>query len=153
MNLFCITLSAQDLWLLGIAGSLCIVLINYWLANTRDKINRRTDASDNFNSEILDLLEGLYPLPFNWPKGLNDIDITFRDIFPKMQIAVESFRRFLPWYKRPFFDHAWQNFRNAYGGEQDIQCYHHYMAFGSNPDYKEVFKHNVDNLLKYAKIT
>ncbi len=153
MNFFGLMLTSQDLWLLGVAGGLCTILINYWLTNTRDKISRRAVAADKFNSEILSILAGLYPLPSNWPKGTNEIDTLFRDIFPKMQIAVETFKRFLPWYKRPFFNHAWERFRNAYGREQDIQCYHHYMAFGSNPNYKEIFRHNVDNLLKYAKTT
>lgn len=153
MNLFGLILTAQDLWLLGVAGGLGIILVNYWLANTRDKISRRAIAADKFNSEILNILAGIYPFPSNWPKGINQTDTVFRDIFPKMQIAVEAFKRFLPWYKRPFFDHAWGRFRNAYGREQDIQCYHHYMAFESNPNYKENFKDNVDNLLKFAKTT
>lgn len=47
-------------------------------------------------------------------------------------------------------------FYNATGREIDninCQCYHHYMPFGDNPNYKENFKHNVDYLLIFAKPT
>lgn len=164
MNLFDILLSTRDLWLLGIVGALCIILINYWLANTREKIGRRAIASAKFNSAVHNILAGLYPLPSNWPKNISELDAAFRSIFPKMQIAVEEFKHFLPWYKCTFFNRAWSRFRNAYGREQDIQCYHHYMPFISTSivngkevtvdttkTYKETFKHNVDSLLKFAK--
>ncbi|KAF0233909.1 MAG: hypothetical protein FD177_1321 [Desulfovibrionaceae bacterium] len=42
-------------------------------------------------------------------------------------------------------------YKNAYGRDIDIQCYHHYMSFGDNPEYKETLKKNVDALLSFAK--
>lgn len=153
MNLFGLTFSASDLWFLGIAGALATILINYWLNNTRDKIARRATAAAKFNSEILNILSGLYPLPSDWPDNINMIETRLRFVFPKMQIAIEEFNFFLPWYKKVLLNRDWSRFRNAYGRNQDMQCYHHYMPFGSNPNYKENFKHNVDRLLKYAKTT
>jgi hypothetical protein len=163
MNLFGFILTTRDLWLLGIAGALSIVLINYRLANTRDRIARLAAASTKFNSNILNILSGLYPLASNWPKNINDLDAVLRSAFPKMQIAIEEFNPFLPWYKQIFFKRAWSRFRNAYSREQDIQCYHHYMPFISTSivngkevtedntaSYKENFKHNVDKLLSYC---
>jgi len=166
MNIFGFILTARDLWLLGTAGALFIVLINYWLANTKDRIARLAVASAKINSEMLNILSGLYPLPSNWPEDINALDAFFRSAFPKMQIAVEEFKRFLPWYKKICFNRAWSRFRNAYGRDQDIQCYHHYMPFIStsivngkeiiednSKMYKPNLKKNVDNLLKYARQT
>jgi len=153
MNLFGLILNTHDLWLLGIAGGLATILIKYRLTNTREKIARLATASAKFNSEVLNILSGLYPLASNWPKNINELDVLLRSAFPNLQIAVEEFKHHLPWYKQIHFNRAWSRFRNAYGRKQDIQCYHHYMAFESNPDYKENFKHNIDNLLKYAKQT
>ena len=164
MNIFGIILSTRDLWLLSIAGALIIVLINYWFTNTKDRLTRLAAASIKFNSEVLNILSGLYPLPSNWPKDINELDYVLRAAFPKMQIAIEEFKYFLPWYYKIFFSRAWVRFRNAYGRKQDIQCYHHYMPFSGSSVvngkevrydntqiYKETFRNNVDRLLKYAK--
>ncbi len=153
MNLFGMMLNPCDLWLLGIVGGLATILINYRLANTRGRIARLATASAKFNYDVLNILSGLYPLASNWPNGTNELDALLRSFFPKMQIAVEEFKHYLPWYKRILFKRAWSRFRNAYGRKNDIQCYHHYLPFGSNPNYKENFKHNVDSLLEYAKKT
>lgn len=153
MNLFGLMLNSRDLWLLGIAGVLTTILINYWLGNTRERLARLAAASAKFHSEVLNILSGLYPLASGWPKDINKLDDLLRSAFPKLQVAVEEFKRFLPCYKRVLFIRAWSRFRNAYGRKQDIQCYHHYMAFGSNPNYRENFKHKVDKLLKYANKT
>jgi|SRR5208283_170946 len=166
MNLFGFILTARDLWLLSFAVALFGVLINHWLASTKDRVGRLATASAKFNSDILNVLTGLYPLPSNWPEDINELDTVFRSFFPKMQIAVEEFKRYLPWYKKIFFTHNWSHFRNAYGRDQDIQCYHHYMPFkgvsivngkeithDNTTTYKETFKKNVDRLLKYARQT
>jgi hypothetical protein len=147
-----------------IAGALAMAFIVAYLAGLNNRRNRFATASAKFHSDILAILSGLYPLASNWPKDINTLDAVLRLIFPKMQIAVEEFKRFLPWYKKIFFNHAWSRFRNAYGREQDIQCYHHYMPFISTSivkgkeitedntaSYKENFKHNVDKLLSFAK--
>jgi len=86
MNIFGFILTASDLWLLGIAGALAVVLINYWLANTKDRIARFATASAKFNSDILNILSGFYPLPSNWPEDVNEIDAVLRTFFPKMQM-------------------------------------------------------------------
>ena len=164
MNLFGLILSSLDLWLLGIAGALLTILINFWLANTKERIARLAAASAKFNSDVLIILSGLYPLPSNWPENINELNAILHTAFPKMQIAIEEFKRFLPWYKQIFFKRAWSRFRNAYGREQDIQCYHHYMPFSgmsivdgkqeehdNTKTYKDNFRHNVDKLLSYAK--
>jgi hypothetical protein len=156
-------MTARDLLLLGIAGALTGFLIKHWLTNTRDKIARRATASAKFNSEVLNILSGLYPLASDWPKNIYEIDTILRSAFPKMQIAVEDFKYSLPWHKKPFFNHTWSRFRNAYGRDQDIQCYHNYMpgistsivngkeaTIDTTKTYKETFKHNVAALLKFA---
>jgi len=48
------------------------------------------------------------------------------------------------------FQKKWIAYYNSYGDDR-CESYDHYMPFGTNPNYKEIFKKNVDNLLKYAK--
>jgi hypothetical protein len=72
-------------------------------------------------------------------------------VFSDLQIAVEEFRPFIPWYRRWLFDRAWRSYRYAYKEEGGYQCYHHYMAYSDNPDPKGQFKRNVDKLLSFSK--
>lgn len=131
-----------------IAASLVAALIGIWALFHVGKLNARRTASIKFRAAILATFSGLYPLPTEWP---NDIDQRLCSIFPELQIAIAEFRPFVPWYCRWAFDHAWSRYRNAYGRDADYQCYHHYMAFGSNPDPKGQFRRNVDLLLSFAK--
>lgn len=153
MNIFGLTLNSTDLWLLSIVGALVAILIRHRLSNAQANRVRRIAASDEFYSTVLEFFSGLYPLQSesDWPKDINTLDHLLRSFFPKMQIAVEKFKLVLPWHQRIFFNRDWSRFRNAYGREQDIQCYHHYMSFDSNPHYKENFKRNIKRLLKFAK--
>jgi hypothetical protein len=112
-------------------------------------------------------LEGLYPIPANWPSEKMMIDRILRDKFPKLQVAVAEFKPFLPHRKRIAFDNAWRIYRVGKDGREiDDQCYFDYMPFKSTSmtegiqvtidtsgTYKETFKHNVDDLLKFAEIT
>jgi hypothetical protein len=49
------------------------------------------------------------------------------------------------------FDRAWYSYRSASGQKKEMQAYHHYMAFESNPNYKGNFRRNVEALLSFAK--
>jgi hypothetical protein len=64
---------------------------------------------------------------------------------------VAQFRPFVPWWRRRAFDRAWFRYRSGTGRKIDLQNYHHYIAFGSNPEYKTEFRRNVDALLSFAK--
>lgn len=123
------------------------------------RYNAFKSASDKFRSAVLKELEGLYPIPSNWPTGAFHIGKVLTDKFKVLQSVVETFRDYLPWYKRSSFDIAWFKYYyyNAYATEpasdknKSEQCYHHYMDYSEMPDPKETFKHNVDALLKFAK--
>ena len=100
MNLFGFIISPQDLWLLVIAGVLIVILINYRLANTGKKIARLATASTKFRELFYSELNGLYPIPTNWPADTNMLDSRLRTAFDKFQVAIDEFGRFLPWYQR-----------------------------------------------------
>lgn len=148
----------SEQWAIGLVALLVIGIITQWfgqrlnhsLCIERERQSRFKAASAKFISEVHSAFSGLYPHSVNWPEN---IDAKLRSVFPTLSAAVAEFRPFVPWYRRWFFDRDWFRYRCSTGRQIDVQCYHHYMAFGSNPTYKENFKHNVDNLLKYAKVT
>jgi hypothetical protein len=105
-------------------------------------------ASTKYRSTFLETLRQVYPHPVQWPAN---IDHFLRGVFPTLQAAVAEFRAFVPWYRRRSYDAAWFAYRCSTGREVDLQCYHHYMGFGGDPDPKKMFKSNVDRLLSYAR--
>ena len=139
-------------------GSLAVVLIGavlaHCLAIRRSKLTARRTAAAKFRGSILATLNGLYPLPVNWP---DDIDHTLRRAFPTLQTAIAEFRPFVPWRRRWAYDRAWFHYRCSTGRHVDIQCHHHYMDFRSpdeSPtDAKSTFHENVSALLAFAATT
>lgn len=111
---------------------------------------RRATACAIFRAAVLNELGSIYPNPSAWPEN---IDAFLRSKFVALQAAVENFRPFFPWWRRRLFDRAWFHYRCATGREVDTQCYHHYMAFGSNQGYKAIFHSNVYRLLSFANET
>lgn len=158
MNFFGFNLSSADLWLLGICGVLILVLVNF----TLHRYNAFRAAATTFRSKVLTELEGLYPLPINWP-GNMQIDPFLRSKFPKLQSVVEEFKVCLSKRRQKIFINTWVEYYSA-NGDNRCQCYHHYMPFintstingkqiteDTRNTYKETFKHNVDKLLSFAK--
>jgi hypothetical protein len=112
--------------------------------------SRRAAACAAFRSDILAELGSVYPNVSEWP---DNIDSYLRSHFTALQIAIENFRPFVPWWKRRLFDRAWFRYRCATGRKIDVQCYHHYMPFGDNPNYMTIFHSNVSKLLSFANET
>ena len=110
-------------------------------------------ASEEFRNSVLKSLEGLYPVPSNWPKRAGEIESLLRQVFPELQRAVVQFREALPRWKRPGFDRAWKQYYCSTGREVDGEVYHHYLGFKDSPEPKELFRKNVLRLLSYAKKT
>ena len=135
----------SDPW--PVLGALVMAFLVGYISGRVAKTGRYASACQNFRAALLGEFTGLYPLPSNWP---TDIDDYLRNKFPQLQAAVAEFRPFVPWFRRWLFDRAWRKYRNAYGRAVDIQVYHHYVAFGSQPDPKDTFKVNVKRLLSYA---
>ena len=102
-----------------------------------------------------------------FPTSTSEIDGRLKQAFPALESAVREFRHHVPWWSKRGFNRAWLCYHCAYPDHGESgQRYHHYMPFSgtSNVDgkqeeddntktYKENFKHNVGNLLKYARIT
>jgi hypothetical protein len=167
MNIYGIIFSATDLWLLGICGTLCMAWLGFKIKSTLNRHNAFRNATITFNTKILTELEGLYPIPSNWPDDKMMIDKILRNKFPKLQSAVAEFKKFLPWYRRKSFDRAWFIYRMGEDGREiDKQDYWQYIPHSgtsvvngnkvtndTTKTYQENFKSNVDSLLKFAKIT
>ncbi|MCQ8116997.1 hypothetical protein [Methylomonas rosea] len=111
---------------------------------------RRANACVAFRAAVLSELGSIYPNPAEWPKN---IDAFLRSHFTALQIAVENFRPFVPWWKRWLFSRAWFHYRCSTGRPVDIQCYQHYVDFGDNPNHKAIFYANVSRLLAFANET
>jgi hypothetical protein len=108
-------------------------------------------------------LKDIYPIPAKWP---TDIHQFLEEKFPDIQAAVATFQPHVRGRrKKKGFTKAWVDYYNAYG-DDSCQCYHHYMPFSgtsivdgkqewhdNTKTYKDNFRHNVDNLLKFAKTT
>jgi hypothetical protein len=144
-------LTDGERWLFGLlfvfSGTIVMALVTHRLAARRDQNGAKRNATAKFRASVLSALNGVYPLPFVWPA---DITQFLTNAAPQLQIAIHEFRPFVPWWRRPAFDRAWLRYRCGTGREADIQNYHHYIAFGSNPDPKETFRRNVASLLDFT---
>lgn len=123
---------------------------------------RQIKAATAFRETFLKELQGLYPLPADWPSGTG-IEPRLRRVFPALQGAVSTYRPFLPKSAQAAFDEAWLVYRTATKREIDTQSYTHYMnmtsttvsSFGGQTvlpnNGKAAFKRNVDRLLSFAQ--
>jgi hypothetical protein len=131
----------------GLVVAVVGAVLAHRLTVRRDRHTARRTAAVKFRAAFTSALSGLYPLPTNWPE---DIDRVLRGVFPTLQSAVEEFRLFVPFWRRRFFDRTWFKYRCGTGRRIDLQNYHHYIEFGSNPNAKEKFRQNVAALLSFA---
>jgi hypothetical protein len=122
---------------------------------------RRAEACRDFRETFNRALQGLYPMPSNWPKGTG-IEPRLRAVFPALQAAVATFRPYVPEKEQARFDEAWLNYHTSTKRAID-QDYTHYMnmtsttsnSFGGETvipaDGKAQFRRNVDRLLAFAR--
>jgi hypothetical protein len=134
----------------GLAGPFLLAALTAHFVWRNNFKSRRAAACAAFRSAVLVELGSVYPKATVWP---DNIDSFLRSHFTALQTAVENFRPFVPWWKRWLFEQAWFRYRCATGRKIDVQCYHHYMAFGDNPNYKTIFHSNVSRLLSFANET
>ncbi len=140
-----------------IAGTLIVLAIGAYLAGLNNRRNRFANASEKFRNTCLKELEGLYPTPAKWPDQDIHILAILKDKFPALEVAVTEFRCHLSWYNRRRFDNAWEQYHKEYYFDyipisgtsiakgESVYSYDYTKTYHTN------FKHNVDNLLKYAK--
>ena len=133
-----------------------------WIGWRTWRKTRRITAADNFHYLVLSIIEGLYPIPSNWPDNIDDF---LRSKFSAFQAAITGFRKHLTASEKKYFDHAWFIYRLGKDGREiDKQNYAQYRDGESTTvingkevteinDGKKNFKHNVDQLLKFVKKT
>jgi hypothetical protein len=115
--------------------------------------NRYATASATFRKAVLHALQGLYPVPVQWPSEGNAIDQLLREVFPALQRAIAEFRPYVAPWRRRAFDRAWHRYHCSTSRSVDTQVYHHYMGFSGMEDPKVTFHANVSQVLKFAKDT
>ena len=153
---------SYEIALIGVGGTVVGVLlgalISYCLSLRLANIRDRRDANRRLITTFYRELADIYPTPGNWPA---DIHSYLRTKFPTLQAAVGEFRYYLPVQEWEAFDSAWFNYYCSTGREVDKNCqsYLHYMNFVDTTndqepqkhDGQKTLKHNVDQILKFAK--
>jgi hypothetical protein len=126
--------------------------------------SRRVAACAAFRETFQRELQGLYPIPTDWPAPFR-IEQRLERVYPVLQAAVATFKAYVPEKDRQNFDKAWMYYHTPTKREQD-QSYVHYMNFTSTSktesllsggqhtekqNGKETFTRNVDRLLAFAQ--
>jgi hypothetical protein len=118
------------------------------------RINRSREASNNFRHTVLNELKEIYPTCSKEPDSLNEY---LRSRYPALQAAINHYRHFLPLYKQPALDKAWNKYRGYDNDGSNLE--EHYFQYR---DYtlddipnngKENLKNNVAALLALSKKT
>ncbi|HXE96935.1 MAG TPA: hypothetical protein VN642_11045 [Dongiaceae bacterium] len=150
-----------------IIGSILVAVFGGYITYRIYRKTRFSQAAAIFRTKVLTELEGLYPIPTNWPPETMMIDRILKEKFPKLQIAVAEFRPFLSRSEKTAFDEAWSSYRVGEDGREiNQQDYWQYIPHSgtsvvngkeethdNTETYQDNFKRNVDNLLKFAKHT
>ena len=156
--------SDNPTWAIGLIFGLFGIIAVHRLLMHRDKKNIFNSAANDFINTIHSELKDIYPIPANWPENINGF---LREKFPTLQAAVNAFAKHLPESDQTAFFLAWSIYRLGKDSREiDKQDYHQYEAWtgahrlpetdkliteDNTKTYKDNFKKNVDNLLKYAK--
>lgn len=92
MNIFSLTLSTTDLWLLGVCGTVIMTWIGFLLNSTLNRLNRFNQAADLFRTRLLTELERYYPNIHS----REEVDYTkLRETIPKVERIAAEFSHFL----------------------------------------------------------
>ena len=114
MKIFGINLTTTDIWLLGIVGSISLILVRYWLNLSKDKIKRNREISDRFARLIADEISVL-------KNGERIGSDRFENIFRKQNIAAIEFSKTLGFFKLRKFNYLWDQYCNATNEKEFIQ--------------------------------
>jgi len=154
MIIFGINLSTADLWLLGLCGSLFMVIIVYRLNQSSKKKDAFIVASRIFSSKVRAELKGIYPtIELHLPT--NEINRIIIQSIPGIQLAVNDFKAFVPFFQKSDFDIAVNNYyeiaRNTNWNNQIAHQLYPKMQKVGNHSPKEMFVGAAYKLLSYAK--
>jgi hypothetical protein len=147
-----------------IVGAILLACFGAYLTWRNGYKARRAAAALRFRSSVLETLTGLYPIPVAWPTTPIHIERILRERFAALQIAVEEYQRYVPFWQRWAFRKAWRRYRLGRDGRDvDHQDYWQYIPYtGSGMEngavatvdttttYKASFKANVERLLGFA---
>lgn len=138
--------------LIGIVAT----LLAGWFGIYLPRRNARREAGQQLIAEFAAVEASFNKIAMS---NFHAIDPTLREAYPRLEEKIIIFKRhlFSPWEKRAF-KKAWVAYYNDYGDER-CQSYSHYLPFNESPPYIKTpqyiknFKQNIENILKYAKLT
>jgi len=142
-----------------VAGGLIVGVANHYLAKIRAKEDRGISGFNNaaikFRSTIVNELAGLYPIQTDMKI---DISSRINSSFPKIQSAVEEFKPFVVRREARAFANAWKQYYiyckyTAPEGFAGKSLKDMVNGVENSIKFREKFKHNIDLLLSFAKIT
>ena len=102
MNVFDITLSTFDLWLLGIAGTLILFLAGIWVTDHRNKMSAIRPAVYAYKSAFAPEIAAVANDSYNFD--------TFGGAFQRHEAAVNTIRPFLPKRYQRNLQKAWNDY-------------------------------------------
>jgi len=152
MNFYDITFTARDLWLLGIVGALCLILLYQWLSDSRVRHSERLSNGKKLRSvffnDLLNIKNGI-----NSDFAVNPHDY-LENHFPVHEVVALDFANSLGWFKRKRFLIAWY----SYCGKEDKNSKHNlYQYSSSGHDSEEKTRRktlaiqNIEHLLSFIK--
>jgi len=103
--------------LYAVAGVLLLAAFGGYIGWRNGRKARHADACAHFRSDILKELQGLFPIPTQWPSDGVAIDPIVRRAFPTLRRAVAEFRPYVPLWRWRAFDRAWFEYRCSTGRE------------------------------------
>ena len=107
MDIFGITLTTIQQWLLGVAGSAFVLLVTIRIPWIQFKKQRRIKAADAFArpfSDVILNLKGNPDLPVAQIAKINHIEIL---------AASHQFKTYIPWHRKNSFGKAIRQYKSA----------------------------------------
>ena len=153
MNILGIQLIQHELWLLGIVGTLLLVLIGHRLAIHRSRQASFNAAASIFRNEVFVSLQGIYPAVTVY-RGAEEINAILIQSIPKITTAAAIFSPYLPFYRKRSFSNAVEKYSDTARKTDwnEIRAQQMFPVTYSGPSKMEIeYRHCVNNLLFYAK--
>ena len=140
---------------LALVGGILTISFGGYVTYRIYRKNMTAQACITFRNNVLTMLEGIYPdiliyLP------IDEINTRIRQSVPKVVTVATEFRHFVPFYRKRTFDIVVKKYCDTakninWESKIAFEIYKESMSKPGDKSLKEIFKHAVDNLLKFAK--
>lgn len=103
MNIFGLTFTAAQLYILGICGALILALIGFHITDTLNRKTRHITASYKFRSTMLTELAGIIPVEGIWNQ---EVYTRIQNSIPTIKRAAIEFYPAIPFIRKGGFNKA-----------------------------------------------